>query len=60
LAIDLASQILVVAAARASGESSWLADSLGSIVARPAAMIVQVAEWSRGRKSSMRYHVGDP
>ena len=39
---------VVVVAARAGGEFSWLADTLVPRAARPAAMIVQVAAWSRG------------
>jgi hypothetical protein len=61
LAIGVASQIVAaVGGAGAIGERVWLADSLGPIAAGPAAMIVQVSEWSRGEESSMKHHVNDP
>jgi hypothetical protein len=51
---------VVVAAGQAGGEFPWLADSLDLMAARPADMIVQVAGWSRGEKTSTEFHVTIP
>jgi hypothetical protein len=56
----LTSPVVVVAAGQTGGVFACLEDSLGLMAARPADMIVRVAGWSRGEKSSTHVHAGMP